>query len=276
MSPNTSNPSKFPYDKSDVVQEGTQADKGGDLLPTRHFLSLHRQANTYWWPRTRLAIALALLVPYRFENPALLDLGCGTGEFLKALKQHFFASRAVGVDASPTALQYLQKYHLEHVAADLESQVLIRENGFQLVVSMDVLEHLRNPRALVETAWRNLAPGGFFLANVPAHPSLFSAHDKMLHHVCRFSRRTLKELILSQPFAIRRLSYSFFMPFFPAWIVRKLHLGGSAAQEEYPSIPGWINRLLLWEGRMEAAWLRKYEFPTGLSLTVLAQKTKNS
>ncbi len=259
----------------DDTQKATYLETAGDLLPTRHFLSLHRQASTYWWPQTRLAVAQALLGSCKFDNPCLLDLGCGTGDFLKTLSQTLGAKRAVGVDASPTALHYLKESRLEYVVADLNKPVLVQKNGFHLVVAMDVLEHLPSPESLVLTAWQNLAPGGFFLANVPAHPSMYSDHDRMLHHICRFSRQTLKPLILTQPFTIRRLSYSFFMAFFGAWIVRKLHLGNSAPKEEYPAIPGWLNRLLLLEGRMEATWLRHFEFPTGLSFTFLAQKTSD-
>lgn len=245
-----------------------------DLLPTRHFQSLRQLEDHYWWHQTRLAISRALLSGCRLEHPAILDLGCGTGAFLETVGTVLEARRSVGADASPTALEYIRERHLEHVHADLEHPFLVEKDGFQLVTAMDVLEHLGKPEILVESARDNLEPGGFFLASVPAHPFLYSAWDKMLHHVCRFSRQKLKELIETHGFRICRLSYAFFAPFFGALAVRKLRKGDAKSQEEFPPMPKWLNQILLLEGKLEASWLRWLPLPTGLSLYVLAQKSE--
>lgn len=244
-----------------------------DLLPTRHFQSLRELEDFYWWHQTRLAIARSLLRPCGFQQPAILDLGCGTGAFLETMGRELNARRTVGVDASGTALKYLGERGLEHVDADLGSPVIVQENGFHLVTAMDVLEHLPTPEKLVETAWKNLASGGYFLASVPAHPGLYSDWDRMLHHVCRFSRTGLRTLVMTQKFALKRLSYAFFAPFFAAVAVRKFHRKSTKTREEFPAIPGWMNRILLAEGKLESLWVRFSKLPTGLSLYVLAQKS---
>lgn len=243
-----------------------------DLLPTRHFQSLRDLEGFYWWHQTRLSISQSLLRPCHLDAPAILDLGCGTGAFLETTGRLLNARRAVGVDASRTALRYLNERGLEHVDANLDTPLLIQENGFQLVSAMDVLEHLPSPETLVETAWKNLAPGGFFLASVPAHPFLYSDWDRMLHHVCRFSKKALRQLVLTQKFSVKRLSYAFFAPFFAALAVRKFHEKPTKNREEFPLIPSWLNRFLLAEGKLESFWLRFASFPTGLSLYILAQK----
>lgn len=243
-----------------------------DLLPSRHFQSLHKLEDFYWWHQTRLAVSQSLLRSCRFDAPAMLDLGCGTGAFLETLGRELNARRAVGVDTSRTALQYLHERGLEYVDANLDVPLLVQENGFHLVTAMDVLEHLPSPQCLVETAWKNLVPGGFFLASVPAHPFLYSDWDRMLCHVCRFSKKTLRQLILTQKFSIKRLSYAFFAPFFVAFFARRFRGKTTENREEFPAIPHWLNRLLLVEGKMESFWLRYAPFPTGLSLFILAQK----
>lgn len=243
-----------------------------DLLPTAHFRSLRKLEGVYWWHLTRLAVSRSLLRSCRLNHPAVLDLGCGTGAFLETLGNDLKASRAVGVDASKTALEYLEERHIEHLDADLDTPLVVRENGFQLVTAMDVLEHLPHPENLVKTAWINLAPGGFFLASVPAHPFLYSDWDRMLHHVCRFTKKALKDLVATRNFAIRHLTHAFFAPFFPAVALRKRRAKSPDTREEFPPIPNWLNRLLLIEGRLEASWLRFAPLPTGLSLYILAQK----
>lgn len=247
-----------------------------DLLPTAHFRSLRQLEGVYWWHLTRLAVSRSLLRSCRLQHPALLDLGCGTGAFLETLGGELEATRTVGVDASRTALQYLEERHIDHLNANLDAPLVVRENGFQLVTAMDVLEHLPHPENLVKTAWLNLAPGGYFLASVPAHPFLYSDWDRMLHHVCRFTKKALKNLVTTQNFAIRRLTHAFFAPFFPAVALRKRHAESAGTREEFPPIPGWLNRLLLLEGRLEATWLRFAPLPTGLSLYILAQKPASS
>ncbi len=243
-----------------------------DLLPTAHFRSLRQLEGTYWWHLTRLAVSHALLRTCRFHLPAILDLGCGTGAFLETLGAELEAARTVGVDASRTALEYLEERHIEHLDANLDEPLVVQENGFQLVTAMDVLEHLPHPENLVRSAWLNLAPGGYFLASVPAHPSLYSDWDRMLHHVCRFTKQALKDLVTTQDFTIHRLSHAFFAPFFPAALLRMRRAKPTESREEFPPIPGWLNRLLRLEGLIEAAWLRFAPLPTGLSLYVLAQK----
>lgn len=244
-----------------------------DLLPKRHFESLRQLESFYWWHQTRLAISRSLLRSCRFEHPSVLDLGCGTGAFLSAVGAELGAKRVVGVDASPTALEYIQELGLEHICADLGKPLAVKGGHFHLVTAMDVLEHLEHPEVLVQSAWDNLVPGGYFFASVPAHPFLYSDWDKMLHHVCRFSRKALKRLVLTGHFSVQRLSYAFFIPFFGALTVRKFRKGrDGTSREEFPTMPSWLNRVLLAEGKLEAGWLRWLPLPTGLSLYVLAQK----
>ncbi|MCW2601893.1 MAG: methyltransferase protein [Pseudonocardiales bacterium] len=102
------------------------------------------------------------------SNKHVLDVGCDTGylgETLIAL-----GCRVSGVEINPvTAAEAATK--LERVVVgDLESLDLVAELGerqFDVVVFGDVLEHLRDPLALLRQARRLLAPGGSVLVSTP-------------------------------------------------------------------------------------------------------------
>jgi hypothetical protein len=64
--------------------------------------------------------------------------------------------------------------------------------GFDLVLVLDVLEHIDDPIAFIHDQLRPLTdPGTTVLAAVPAHPLLFGDHDRALGHVRRYRRRDL-------------------------------------------------------------------------------------
>ena len=59
--------------------------------------------------------------------------------------------------------------------------------GFDLVLVLDVLEHIDDPVNFIDDELRPLvSPGAAVLAAVPAHPRLFSAHDRALGHCRRY------------------------------------------------------------------------------------------
>src|SRR5207244_7649697 len=93
-----------------------------------------------------------------------LDLGCRDG----ALTQAYAAgNEIVGVDADREALAEAGKLGIETRWADLDEPLPFEDASFDVVVAGELLEHLRDPRRLVEEARRVLRPGGTFVASVP-------------------------------------------------------------------------------------------------------------
>lgn len=95
----------------------------------------------------------------------LLDVGCDTGAFLAAAARQF-AVQPVGVDVSARAVaiaqqQGIEAYHtdLEHAPAELQD--------FAIITAIDVIEHVVNPRDLLETIFSRLRPGGVAYLETP-------------------------------------------------------------------------------------------------------------
>ena len=68
--------------------------------------------------------------------------------------------------------------------------------SFDLILLLDVLEHVADDRQLLGTLVReNLTAGGHALISVPAWPLLFSSHDVRLHHYRRYTPASARLLI---------------------------------------------------------------------------------
>lgn len=101
------------------------------------------------------------------HNSAILDLGCGTGAWLKRL--HDAGYRDLwGADRDSEAFGAREIAHF--ILADLDTidgVLQPRPPNFELVTIIEVIEHVANPQHLVETAFRALAPGGWMLITSP-------------------------------------------------------------------------------------------------------------
>ena len=68
--------------------------------------------------------------------------------------------------------------------------------GFDLVLLLDVLEHIPDPARFIEHDLRPLtSPGTPALVAVPAHPGLFGNHDRALGHHRRYTAQQLLDQV---------------------------------------------------------------------------------
>jgi SAM-dependent methyltransferase/glycosyltransferase involved in cell wall biosynthesis len=109
-----------------------------------------------------------LMLPYVDlvrEHAPVLDVGCGRGELLEALREQGIAARGVDLDAGMAARA--KERGLDVVVADgVEYVEGVAEGSLGAVISMQVIEHLpREPLLrLYAAARRALRPGGLFIA----------------------------------------------------------------------------------------------------------------
>jgi len=102
----------------------------------------------------------------RFSNGAqtLLDLGAAGGELGEALRSRF--KRTIGFEYDVDRIGDLRKHFDQAVIADLES-VRRLPNSAEAIVLADILEHLRDPRTLLQCVREALAQGGHVFISVP-------------------------------------------------------------------------------------------------------------
>jgi O-antigen chain-terminating methyltransferase len=97
-----------------------------------------------------------------------LDIGCGRGEFMLALKRNQFS--ALGIDLNPAMADTARAKGLEVVLADALSHLVSLDPGSLAVVSaFHLVEHLPFDQTLhlIEAAYRVLTPGGLLILETP-------------------------------------------------------------------------------------------------------------
>lgn len=152
------------------------------------------------------------------------DLGCGNGHLAACLANRGYSVFAV--DASERLLSLARQHHasdrIEYCHALIGPALVDRaaeQRRFDLVVSVEVVEHLYRPMTLIETADALLRPGGHLVVSTPYHGYLknlaiallgrWDAHHGVHWdggHIKFFSVPTLRTLVSSR-FDVQRFEY---------------------------------------------------------------------
>ncbi len=111
----------------------------------------------------RLSEIVGEFAPFR-QNNRLLDVGCGAGVLLLAAKKADW--NVEGVEVSKPSVEHLQKKGFKIFHGTLQ-EANYSDNYFDVVTSVEVLEHVTEPKNLVEEIYRILRPGGLFWGTTP-------------------------------------------------------------------------------------------------------------
>lgn len=159
---------------------------------------------------------------YRMIEPSVgrrvVEVGCGlgnmTGYFLRP-SSRATSSFVLAFDLLPESVEWVsEKYRRDERLVVRQGDVCDHDfikwasaYEFDTVVSINMLEHVRDDaRAL--SHMRELAqPGGYLLLFVPAMPALYGALDRALGHYRRYSRKGLAALVRGAGFDIEKLHY---------------------------------------------------------------------
>jgi 2-polyprenyl-3-methyl-5-hydroxy-6-metoxy-1,4-benzoquinol methylase len=126
---------------------------------------MYDKKNPAYFSNARIDISIFL--PKNVER--VLEVGCGTGETLSYLKSIYKNATAVGLELTESAAA-IAAQKIESVKnIDIESYGGLTDLGkFDLILLLDVLEHLRDPwgvlRKLVDN---NLSEGGAVITSIP-------------------------------------------------------------------------------------------------------------
>jgi ubiquinone/menaquinone biosynthesis C-methylase UbiE len=168
--------------KSKAVCKG-----GGAMMP-------HRQIDL-WTIQDHLA-RYAFAADF-VEDKAVLDVACGCGYG----SAHLFdkgAKMVVGGDIYVPAIEAARKFYMkpgvEFLVLDA-TKLPFADNSFEVVVSMETIEHLEQYRDYLRECRRVLKPGGIFICSTPNRYSPFGLASPGSVHFYEFSKEEFQTLL---------------------------------------------------------------------------------
>ena len=131
----------------------------------------------------------------------LIDFGAGTGTFAKLLQARGHEIICIETDSFLRAELSGKGFK---VFSNLHA---IPDESCEFVFSLNVLEHIADDTAVIETLYAKLQSGGRLLIYVPAFELLWTSLDDKVEHYRRYARSSLKSLVRDCGFRVKRCRY---------------------------------------------------------------------
>ncbi len=143
------------------------------------------------------------------SSPSLkaLDIGAGNG----------IISRSIGHTLDGTSLSW-DLVDSEYPADQVDARFsLYREippdTCYDLIIAIDVVEHIQDDAAFIEMLLRHLNSEGLIMICVPAFQFLFGPHDIFLGHYRRYTLSSVTSLLDSDKVKMLNSGYLYVLPF---------------------------------------------------------------
>ena len=242
-------------------------------MENTHYETLYRIESGHWWYKARRKILLNLIKQYRFnfgKDIKILDMGCGTGLLLKEFEG---LGICYGMDISQKAVDFCGKRGINNVQIADAVNIPHPDNKFDIIISLDVIEHIKDDEDALKEIYRVLKPQGVAIITVPAFMFLWGITDVISHHYRRYVLSELQIKIKENHFSIIRSSYfnTFLFPFIALvrLAVRWLRIPMKSENSEGKGI---INSVLFLIFYVESVLFRYINFPFGVSAMVICKK----
>lgn len=243
-------------------------------MDKRAYTEFSQVEDRHWWFLGRRDIVLAAIRRSvdHLERKRVLDVGCGTGLMLRSMEA--LSPTVEGLDMEPSAIAYAKASGVRgtiHLGALPDVDL---PGPYDLILMLDVLEHIEDDRIALQRIHALLAPGGTLVLTVPAHPFLWSEHDVYNHHKRRYRSTDLLRLLRETGFSVRYWSFMnafFFLPVALFRLVKNVFRKDNAPSDLFVP-PSFINRLCYRIFSAEQIMMMRQRIPFGVSLIAVAEK----
>lgn len=111
---------------------------------------------------------LKIIEFHQIKADKYLDIGTGNGDFTLMISSQICSNEIFGIDINNEAVSLAKEKGINSFALNINNQKLPFPNDyFDLITSMDIIEHLTNSDNLLNEVFRVLKPGGVFLVSSP-------------------------------------------------------------------------------------------------------------
>jgi 2-polyprenyl-3-methyl-5-hydroxy-6-metoxy-1,4-benzoquinol methylase len=151
-----------------------------------------------------------------------VDIGCGHGAVLR----QFSASTAWtidGCDLNRAALSLISNHNGRVLFYNIHDRSPDFFQKYDFLLLLDVIEHIKEPDAFIQSAAYHLKPGGYVFVNVPALQTLYSRYDAVVGHYRRYDEGLLRAQLSEGGLEVCSLRY-WGMTLVPLALARKLYV----------------------------------------------------
>ena len=214
--------------------------------------------DSYWWLAGKYVLVAGFLKKVldkhcrkKGETLKILDVGCGPGNLFRNLSD---VGKVFGIDISLPALSLCQKKY-SNVINGKADELPVRECSFDVIILLDVLEHMADDAKAIKEIYRILKPGGIVLMTVPAYRILWGSHDEIYQHYRRYGLHEIKKVVINAGFTVKKLMAFEAVFFIPLLLFRKFkNILGYSKSDDFIEVPHWLNSILtaiiILEGRV--------------------------
>ncbi len=119
------------------------------------------------------------------DGKKILDIGCAEGGVLEAFEKDGFD--CTGLEYSEHRIEYAKEASskkIKFIQGDIETNKL--ENKFDVVLMLDVIEHLEKKREALKNIKQAFLPGGICIVSFPPFRSAFGGHQQAMSSFLQF------------------------------------------------------------------------------------------
>ena len=194
-----------------------------------------------------LAKKLRLITILNKGPGSLLDIGAGTGEFLKLAKEYKWKVRGIEPNEKARSFASQKDLRLEESIEELSG------NSYDVVTLWHVLEHLPDLENTISKIEAFVKPGGVIIVAVPNFRSYDAKHYKnywaaydVPRHLWHFSKQSMK-VLFSSDIKLVKTKPMIFDSFYVSLLSEKYRTGKSFSIKAI-FIGLWSNITALWTG----------------------------
>jgi len=180
---------------------------------------LYNAEEKHFWFVARKEFILQEIKPNIDLKSKIIEIGAGTGNVSRYLKQNGYKNISVG-EMHLNGLLYAKNYGIKDCYQfDLLDTPFERE--FDVVCMFDVLEHIEDDGLALENVYKMLHKQGCVVLTVPSHKWLWNREDAIAGHKRRYTKKYLTRKLQDNGFEIVKAKY-FFMFIVPLLYMRTI------------------------------------------------------
>ena len=162
-----------------------------------------------------------------YVGKEILEVGAGRGKIIEILAQNSEKQFTL-LELDKNFFDILnKKFNSKNIKVLEERTQNIKENKFDTIFYLDVIEHVEDDKFELDTAYNLLKKNGHLIIIVPAFQILFSKFDQKVGHFRRYRKEFFKRYSEEKNLKIKKLVYFDFLGFFIILFSKLLNLTNS-------------------------------------------------